>query len=151
MGQWSHGPSIWCSKYYFFINPCKIICKKSFQFIFVFLYNFTKIKIKSFDDLSPRQHFQSIKIILGPSDTWWMIRSTQRPSVLYWRLSDFISAVDGSLESNQWLLARCLGLLSTGLPIQVNSFKNLISFEKYTYVLHYRANITDENILDHSY
>ena len=76
-----------------------------------------------------------------------MIGATKRPSVLYRRLSDFISAVDGSLESNQWLLARCLGLLSTGLPIQVNSFKILISFEKHTYVLHYRANITSNQMM----
>ena len=49
MGRTTHRPSVWCSKYYFFfIISCKILCKKSFQFIFLFFYNFTKIKIKSF-------------------------------------------------------------------------------------------------------
>ena len=42
-------------------------------------------------------YFQSIKIILEPSDTWSMRRLTQRPSVLYWRLSNFTNA---NLENN---------------------------------------------------
>ena len=33
----------------FFIISCKTYCKKSFQFIFFFFHNFTKIKIKSFE------------------------------------------------------------------------------------------------------
>ena len=33
--------------------------------------------------LKEQYHFQSIEIILGPSDAWSMRRSTQRPSVLY--------------------------------------------------------------------
>ena len=55
--------------------------------------------------LSPSQqptaqfYFQSIKIILGPSDAWSMRRTTQRPSVLYWRLSDFRTINDFALAS----------------------------------------------------
>ena len=33
--------------------------------------------------------FQSIKIILGPSDAWSKRQLTQQPRVLYWRLSNF--------------------------------------------------------------
>ena len=39
---------------------------------------------------SPLFYFLSIKIILGPSDAWLMRRATQQPSILYWRLSDFL-------------------------------------------------------------
>ena len=35
---------------------------------------------------SPLFHFQSIKIILRPSNAWLMRGSTQQPSVIYWRL-----------------------------------------------------------------
>ena len=54
---------------YFFKISRKIFCKNPFN---LFFYNFTKIKI-----------------ILEPSDAWSMRWSTQRPSVLYWRLLDF--------------------------------------------------------------
>ena len=62
--------------------PSIILFHKSFQFIF---YNFTKIKIKSFEcpNSKPLFCFQSIKIILGPSDAWSMKRATQKPWVLY--------------------------------------------------------------------
>ena len=61
------------------------------------LYNFTKIEIKSFkcpwvlrvQASNPLFYFQSIKIILGPSDAWLMRELTKQPNVLYWRLSDF--------------------------------------------------------------
>ena len=80
MGQMNHWPIVWCSKYYFFSQfLAKILCKNPF----IFFCNFTKIKIK------PLFYFQSIKMILGPSDAWSMRRLTQQPSVLYWRLSDF--------------------------------------------------------------
>ena len=45
---------------------------------------------------NPLFYFQSIKIILGPSNAWSMRRSTQQPSVLYWKLSDFLIKVGGS-------------------------------------------------------
>ena len=54
---------------FFFIISCKILCKNRFNlFSCFFFYNFTKIKIKSFE--CPKS-----------------IRN--RPSVSYWRLSDF--------------------------------------------------------------
>ena len=46
------------------IISCKILCKKPFN---LFFYNFTKIKIPSFE--CPKSNFQSIKIILGSSDS----------------------------------------------------------------------------------
>ena len=50
LGQMTHRPSVWCSKYYFFFhNFLQNSLQKSFQFIFLFFYNFTKIKIKSFE------------------------------------------------------------------------------------------------------
>ena len=49
LGPMTHRLSVWCSNYYFFHNFLQILCKKSFQFIFLFFYNFTKIKIKSFE------------------------------------------------------------------------------------------------------
>ena len=76
---------------FFFKISCKILCKNPFN---LFFYNFTKITIMSFEchKSEPATHcfiFQSIKIILGPSDAWSMRQSTQQPCVLYWRLSDF--------------------------------------------------------------
>ena len=44
---------------------------------------------------NPLFYFQSIKIILGPSDAWLMRRSTQQPSVLYWSLLDFRWSLSG--------------------------------------------------------
>ena len=50
MGQTTSRPSVWCSKYYFFfIISCKILCKNPFNYFFLFCYNFTKIKLKSFE------------------------------------------------------------------------------------------------------
>ena len=76
---------------FFFIISCKILFKNPFN---LFSYNFTKIEIKSFELLAwtasnPLFYFQSIKIILWPSDTWLMRQMTQLASVLYWRLLDF--------------------------------------------------------------
>ena len=40
MGQWSHQPSAWCSKYYlFFIISCKIFCKDPFNLFLYFYFN----------------------------------------------------------------------------------------------------------------
>ena len=45
-------------------------------------HNLTKNKSNKFAR-NPLFHFQSIKIILGPSDAWLMRRLSQRPSVSY--------------------------------------------------------------------
>ena len=88
MGRSYQRPSIWCSKYYF-----------------LFFCNFTEIKIEFWvpqvQASNPLFYFQSIKIILGPSDAWSMRRSTQRPSILYWRLSDFFYLCQTSHEGNK--------------------------------------------------
>ena len=87
LGQTTHWPRVWCSKYYFFlIISCKILCKNRFNLFSYFFYNFTKIKIKSFECPKSIRNYEK-KILLGTSDAWLMSCLSQRPSVLYWRLS----------------------------------------------------------------
>ena len=75
MGQSSLWPSIWCSKYYFFLQLYKDENKE-------FWVPEVQASIQLF-------YFQCIKMILGPPDAWSMRRFTQRPTLLYWRLSYF--------------------------------------------------------------
>ena len=79
----------------FFITSSKIICKKPFN---LFFYNFTKMKIKSFEcpKSKPATHCTVLLSIYW--DNAWPIRHctclmrqrTQLPSVLYWKLSAFM-------------------------------------------------------------
>ena len=81
MGWSSHRPSVWCSKCYFFHSFYKILCKiLLIVFTIIFFITLQKKLIKSFES-KPLFYFQSIKIILGPSDAWSMRGLTQRPSV----------------------------------------------------------------------
>ena len=48
---------------------------------------------------NPLFYFQSIIIILGPSDAWSMRRTTQQPSISFWRLSNFRTINDFALAS----------------------------------------------------
>ena len=62
--------------------------QKSFQFIFLFFYNFTKIKIKIFECPKSIRNYEkknawNIRRLVDES----FVPSTQRASVLYWRLS----------------------------------------------------------------
>ena len=41
LGRMTYQPSVWCSKYFFFHNFMQNTLQKSFQFIFLFFYNFT--------------------------------------------------------------------------------------------------------------
>ena len=66
---------------FFFKISCKILCKNRFNF-----HDFTKIKIKSFECPKSIRNYEK-KIMLGTSDAWSTRRSSQRPSVLYWRMS----------------------------------------------------------------
>ena len=52
--------------------------QKSFQFIFLFFYEITKIKIKSFE--CPKSIKTIKKIILGAPDSWSTIRLSHRSS-----------------------------------------------------------------------
>ena len=90
MGQTTHQPSVWCSKYYlFFIISFKILCKNCSIYLLIF-YKFTKIRIKSFECPMSIKYYEKI-------DAWnirrlvdkLFVTSTQRTSVLYCRLSDF--------------------------------------------------------------
>ena len=90
-------PSTQCLMFqalFFFMISFKICCKNGFNLFLYFFYEFTKITIKSFEcpKVKPANHcfiFQSIKIILRPSDAWSIRQSTQQPCVLYWKLLYF--------------------------------------------------------------
>ena len=62
----------------FFHDFLQNTLQKAFQFILLFFYKITKIKLKSFE------YFKSIKglkkIILGTSDAWLTIHLSHRPS-----------------------------------------------------------------------
>ena len=80
---------------FFFIISCKILCKNCFN---LFSYNFTKIKIKSFE--CPKSIRIMKKIILGISDAWSMSRSSHRPSEPAYYIEDCrISSQTGGLCS----------------------------------------------------
>ena len=98
LGCWVTGmndswPSVWCSKYYFFfIISCKILCKNPFKlFIFIF-YKITKLKIRSFECPKSIRNYEKKK-------TWNVnhlvddsfVPSAQQTSILYSRLTEFIS------------------------------------------------------------
>jgi hypothetical protein len=77
--------------------PFKIILNYYLSFL-TFFYDLKEIKSNSFicpkasqqPTVSPN-YFQSIKINIGPSDNRTTVQVTHRPTVLYWRLSDFLS------------------------------------------------------------
>ena len=86
LGWSSHWPSVWCSKYFFFIKSCKILCKNPFNYFF---YKITKMKIKSFECHKSIRNYEK-------KNTWNVRRlvdefvpSAQLTSVLYCRLSNF--------------------------------------------------------------
>ena len=110
LGRLSHWPSVLCLKYYFFHNFLQNFLQKSFQFIF-FVFSFE----------CPKFYFQSIKIILGPSDDWSMKRLTQRPSVLYWRLLDLCTAISYRAYREVPVLKTC-SLLWEQDPCNSNRF-----------------------------
>ena len=43
MGQTNCQPSVWCSKYFFFLISCKILCRNSFNLSSYFFYKIKKI------------------------------------------------------------------------------------------------------------
>ena len=82
LGQMTRRPSLWWSKYYFFFhNFLQNSFQKSFQFTFLFFYNFTKIRINSYETIMK-------KIMLGTSDAWSTSHLSQQTSILYCRLTD---------------------------------------------------------------
>ena len=79
MGQTTRRPSIWYSKYhYLFVKSCQILCKNSFNLLFLFFYKITKIKIKSFECPKAIRNYE--KKILETSDAWSTSRLSHRPS-----------------------------------------------------------------------
>ena len=75
---------------FFFTISCKIPCKNGFNlFFYFFFYKFTKIKIKSFECPKSIRNYKknnawNIRCLVDES----FVPSTQRASVLYWRLLD---------------------------------------------------------------
>ena len=61
----SHRPSIWCSKYYFFIISCKIIGKNPSNWFFI---SYNQVQASN-----PLFYFQSIKIILVLDTNLWQM------------------------------------------------------------------------------
>ena len=90
LGWWSHQIRVWWSKYYF--DRLKIIQwvagldTQNFLFLFFKVMKKFKNKLKGFLQRILKEIMK--KITLGTSDTWSMRRSSRRPSILYWRLSD---------------------------------------------------------------
>ena len=77
--------------------------------------------------------------MLGTSDAWWMSHSSERPSVLCWRLSDIWSKLAGKsglkLNCRTWIFYR---LHSTVL---VSSQKEMLQFQKGA--LYWNNNVTN--------
>ena len=63
---------------FFFHKILQNSLQKPFQFIFIFFYKITKMKIKSFE--CPKSIKNCEKKILGTSDTWSLGRSSKRTS-----------------------------------------------------------------------
>ena len=81
MGLTTCQPSVWCSKYYFFIKSCKLLCKNPFNlffYFFIFFYKITEMKIRSFECLNSIRNYE--KIILGTSDCRSLSCLSHRPS-----------------------------------------------------------------------
>ena len=75
----------------FFHNLLQNSLHKSFQFIFLFFSNFTKIKIKNFEcPKSIRNYEKNNPWNIRPLVDELFIPATQQPSILHWRLSDFM-------------------------------------------------------------
>ena len=69
MGHTTHGPSVGCSKYFFFIISCQLLRKNCFNLIFSFI----TYKIKSFECLKSIR-IKRKKIMRVTSDAgWWVI------------------------------------------------------------------------------
>ena len=92
----SHRPSVWCSKYYFFLAKFfwKILS-------FFFLYNFAKIKIV-LSALSPSQQPTVLSSICQNNICTIRRLVDKMISVLYWRLSDFTSVYSNQNSSSFW-------------------------------------------------
>ena len=90
MGQTTHRPSVWCSKYYFFfIISYRLRALKTLYFYICKVMKNKKINWKDFCKEFRKNLWK--KKILETSDDWSPSRLAQWPSVLYWRLTDFKS------------------------------------------------------------
>ena len=88
--------------------------QKSFQFIFIFFYKFTKIKIKSFE--CPKSIRNYKKIMLGTSDAWSTTHMSHRTSEpAYYIVDCQISRLDLWLKK-MWFLLLCNHIGNIFLP-----------------------------------
>ena len=70
-------------------------------------------------------------MILGPSDAWSIRRSTQQPSVLYWRLSDFWSLASWSGLGINWVYSSYCSSRISRKPGRTSKVKRLLSWYVY--------------------
>ena len=107
MGQTNRRPSVWCSKYYFFHDFLQNSLQKSFQFIFLFLYKITKIKIKSFECPKSKRNYEK-KCLEHQTLGRWVVRPsdpvTQR---LILKIGGFLISCS-LVWSGQKLSVRCM-------------------------------------------
>ena len=78
LGQTTHQPSVWCSKYYYFFhNFFQTLCKNLYKIHFISIYflKFFEVKIKS-----PSIYQKLWKKKLGTSNAWSVTRSSKRTS-----------------------------------------------------------------------
>ena len=74
---------------FFFHNFLQNSLKKTLSIYFCIALQKKEFWVPLDQASNPLFYFQSIKTILGSSDAWLMRQTTQQPSVLYWRPSDF--------------------------------------------------------------
>ena len=92
LGQMTRRPSVWCSKYIFFHDFLQNSLQKWFQCIFSFLYEFTKIKTKSFEcPKSIRNCEKNNTWNIGRLVNESFVPATQQTTISYCRLSYFWS------------------------------------------------------------
>ena len=116
--RWIDGPNDSLTKrlmfqvLFFFIISYKLRALKTLYFIF-FVIKKLKINWKDFCKEFCEKLWKKKKI-LGTSDTWLMSRSSQQPSVLYWRLSDFWfveycqTSPNKNKSPNLWHITSCI-------------------------------------------
>ena len=112
LGQMTRWPSVWLSKYFFFIISYSLRALKTLYFHFCnFIIRYKKINWKDFCKEFCKKSW--IKIILGTSDAWSMIRLSHHPSdpayyVVNWRIFFSLCLILPSIEfNNLWVSVAC--------------------------------------------
>ena len=155
MGQTTRRPCFWCSKYFFFIESCKILCKTLSIYI---SYKITKIRIKSFECPKSIRKFE--KKVLGTSDTWSMSRLSDRSSkpayyIVDCRISERCNALRRHIDFFVFIYKNpklrepklCCYMQNAGGFCMIDSMKDLGHF--YRFILLKNSSFFDVNISIH--